>query len=420
MEWKEVTLGEVSSKIGDGLHGTPKYDDEGSYYFINGNNLNCGKIIIKDDTKRVGIEEFVKNQKELNEQTILVSINGTIGNVAKYNNEPCILGKSACYINVIKEVDKEFIYYILTSANFKRNITNEATGTTIKNVSLKQMREYKFNIPCNLADQRRIASILSSLDRKIELNNKINADLEEMAQAIFKNWFVDFEPFKDGKFVDSELGMIPEGWTVGSYSEMIESLISGDWGKETPQGNYTHEVACVRGCDFQDINNGVRGKTPQRYILEKNYQAKHLKDKDILVEISGGTATVSTGRTSLVTEELLKKYKHDIVCTNFCKVLRPLSQFSSYVYYSWKYKYDNDIMFGYENGTSGIKNFAIKDFIEKEPVLIPKEQDIVEFQKIIDNLQKQKQIKGTENTTLSTLRDTLLPRLMSGEIEVPE
>ena len=215
MEWKEVTLGEVSSKIGDGLHGTPQYDGDGSYYFINGNNLNCGKIIIKDDTKRVGIDEFVKNQKELNEQTLLVSINGTIGNVAKYNNEPCILGKSACYINVIKEVDKEFIYYVLTSANFKRNITNEATGTTIKNVSLKQMREYKFNIPCNIADQRRIASILSSLDRKIELNNKINADLEEMAQAIFKNWFVDFEPFKDGKFVDSELGMIPEGWKVG-------------------------------------------------------------------------------------------------------------------------------------------------------------------------------------------------------------
>ena len=203
MEWKEVRLGELSSKIGDGLHGTPKYDDEGPYYFINGNNLNFGKIIIKDDTKRVGKDEFVKNQKELNEQTILVSINGTIGNVAKYNNELCILGKSACYINVIKEVDKEFIYYVLTSANFKRNITNEATGTTIKNVSLKQMREYKFNIPCNISDQHRIASILSSLDRKIELNNKINADLEEMAQAIFKNWFVDFEPFKDGKFVES-------------------------------------------------------------------------------------------------------------------------------------------------------------------------------------------------------------------------
>ena len=342
-----------------------------------------------------------------------------------------------CYVKEVKEetvfeshliriridktkADAEFIYYFFNSFIGKCLIQNLVTQVAAAGIRGSELVKLEITIPKELEDQRRIASILSSLDRKIELNNKINADLEEMAQAIFKNWFVDFEPFKDGKFVDSELGMIPEGWKIGSYSEMVDSLISGDWGKENPQGNYTHEVACVRGCDFQDINNGVRGKTPQRYILEKNYQAKHLKDKDILVEISGGTATVSTGRTSLVTEELLKKYKHDIVCTNFCKVLRPLSQFSSYVYYSWKYKYDNDIMFGYENGTSGIKNFAIKDFIEKEPVLIPKEQDIVEFQKIIDNLQKQKQIKGTENTTLSLLRDTLLPRLMSGELEVPE
>lgn len=317
------------------------------------------------------------------------------------------------------KVNPRILKYYTHSKPYFDWVNSFDTGATRGNINAKTYGDMEIELPSRKV-QDKIVSILSSLDRKIELNNKINADLEEMAQAIFKNWFVDFEPFKDGKFVDSELGMIPEGWKVGSYSEMIESLISGDWGKENPQGNYTHEVACVRGCDFQDINNGVRGKTPQRYILEKNYQAKHLKDKDILVEISGGTATVSTGRTSLVTEELLKKYKHDIVCTNFCKVLRPLSQFSSYVYYSWKHKYDNDIMFGFENGTSGIKNFAIKDFIEKEPVLIPKEQDIVEFQKIIDNLQKQKQIKGTENTTLSTLRDTLLPRLMSGELEVPE
>lgn len=420
MEWKEVRLCDVCSELSDGLHKAPKFIEKGEYIFVNAKNLYNGYILDNDPTKKTSHEEYLKYKKPLGKHTILYSIDGTIGNIAKYRGEKCVLGKGACYLNCNpKIVVSSYLYYQLQSSHFKSYIHLMSTGSTIKHISLKTMREYVFELP-SLTDQRRIVSILSSLDRKIELNNKINADLEEMAQAIFKNWFVDFEPFKDGKFVDSELGMIPEGWKIGSYSEMVDSLISGDWGKENPQGNYTHEVACVRGCDFQDINNGVRGKTPQRYILEKNYQAKHLKDKDILVEISGGTATVSTGRTSLVTEELLKKYKHDIVCTNFCKVLRPLSQFSSYVYYSWKYKYDNDIMFGYENGTSGIKNFAIKDFIEKEPVLIPKEQDIVEFQKIIDNLQKQKQIKGTENTTLSLLRDTLLPRLMSGEIEVPQ
>ena len=398
MEWKEVRLGDIATMQYGKL--APKKKDE-------------GKVPIFTGYKNVGYTDKINCYKN----TIVVVARGVGGcGDVKITNEDCYLTNLAISVSLNEQICLPVFFYYLHQLE---NLSILNSGSAQPQITIESLTKYSFRIPY-LEDQRRIASILSSLDRKIELNNKINADLEEMAQAIFKNWFVDFEPFKYGKFVDSELGMIPEGWKVGSYSEMIESLISGDWGKENPQGNYTHEVACVRGCDFQDINNGVRGKTPQRYILEKNYQAKHLKDKDILVEISGGTATVSTGRTSLVTEELLKKYKHDIVCTNFCKVLRPLSQFSSYVYYSWKYKYDNDIMFGYENGTSGIKNFAIKDFIEKEPVLIPREQDIVEFQKIIANLQKQKQIKGTENTTLSTLRDTLLPRLMSGELEVPE
>lgn len=425
MEWKEVTLGEITNLVIDYRGKTPlklgsSWSDSG-YRALSAKNIKTGQIVAEDSIRFVDEQLYRKWMKdEVKRGDILITSEAPFGQIFYWDSdEKIVLSQRLFDVRLNDEVCHKYVYYFMTSHHYQKDLEGRATGTTVTGLRQPELLKSMILLP-PLSAQRSIASILSSLDRKIELNNKINADLEEMAQAIFKNWFVDFEPFKDGKFVDSELGMIPEGWKVGCYSEMIESLISGDWGKENPQGNYTHEVACVRGCDFQDINNGVRGKTPQRYILEKNYQAKHLKDKDILVEISGGTATVSTGRTSLVTEELLKKYKHDIVCTNFCKVLRPLSQFSSYVYYSWKYKYDNDIMFGYENGTSGIKNFAIKDFIEKEPVLIPKEQDIVGFQKIIDSLQKQKQIKGTENTTLSTLRDTLLPRLMSGELEVPE
>ena len=429
MEWKHYKMDELIEEISMGPFGSDVkkefYVDNG-VPILNGSNLQGFKL--QEDSFGYLTKEKADSLKKCNAHRgdVIVTHRGTLGQIvyvpvnSKYDRY--VISQSQFRFRCKADlVDVQYlVYYFHTREGQYKILANASqVGVPALARATSTFRLIDIKLP-SLKDQRRIASILSSLDRKIELNNKINADLEEMAQAIFKNWFVDFEPFKDGKFVDSELGMIPEGWKVGSYSEMIESLISGDWGKDNPQGNYTHEVACVRGCDFQDINNGVRGKTPQRYILEKNYQAKHLKDKDILVEISGGTATVSTGRTSLVTEELLKKYQYDIVCTNFCKVLRPLSQFSSYVYYSWKYKYDNDIMFGYENGTSGIKNFAIKDFIEKEPVLIPKEQDIVEFQKIIDNLQKQKQIKGTENTTLSTLRDTLLPRLMSGELEVPE
>ena len=388
MEWKEVTLGEISSKIGDGLHGTPKYDDEGSYYFINGNNLICGKIVIKDDTKRVGKDEFVKNQKELNEQTILVSINGTIGNVAKYNNELCILGKSACYINVIKEVDKEFIYYVLTSANFKRNITNEATGTTIKNVSLKQMREYKFNIPCNISDQRCIASVLSSLDRKIELNNKINADLEEMAQAIFKNWFVDFEPFKDGKFVDSELGMIPEGWKVGSLDE----IFSLKYGK-----NLSTSMILEKG-DYPVYGaNGIIG-----YYNEYNC------DKYSVLVTSRGNGSGDVSRT----------HHSKSFITNNSFVVEPLEQ-CKYIKLPFINGLFNIIDFkSYCSGSAQpqLTNKAMRSIC----IISPPKEIVMKYCDILETLFSHIECVIAESSRLSALRDTLLPKLMSGELEVSE
>ena len=403
MEWKEVTLGEVSSKIGDGLHGTPKYDEEGSYYFINGNNLNCGQIIIKDDTKRVGIDEFVKNQKELNEQTILVSINGTIGNVAKYNNEPCILGKSACYINVIKEVDKEFIYYVLTSPNFKRNITNEATGTTIKNVSLKQMREYKFNIPCNLEDQRRIASILSSLDRKIELNNKINANLEEMAQALFKNWFVDFEPFKDGKFVDSELGMIPEGWRVGTLGDFCKCLLGG-----TPSRSKEE----YWNGDVNWINSGEINKFRILEASEKITElglaksaTKLLPKKTTVLAITGATL----GQVSLLEID---------TCANQ-SVIGVLE--NAEVPYEYIYPFIKDrIEMLIQHQTGGAQQHINKDNVESLIFLLPAKNVLEDYISLVSPMYKRIESQCFENLYLSLLRDTLLPRLMSGELEIPE
>ena len=406
MEWKEVTLGEVSSKIGDGLHGTPKYNDEGSYYFINGNNLNCGKIIIKDDTKRVGIDEFVKNQKELNEQTILVSINGTIGNVAKYNNEPCILGKSACYINVIKEVDKEFIYYVLTSANFKRNITNEATGTTIKNVSLKQMREYKFNIPCNLADQRRIASILSSLDRKIELNNKINADLEEMAQAIFKNWFVDFEPFKDGKFVDSELGMIPEGWKVGRADDFYQINI----GKTPPRKE--QKWFSTNPADKIWVSIANMGNSGIFISDSSEYLTKEAVDRHNIIMVPRNTILLSfkltVGRVAIADKEL----------TTNEAIARFILSDDKYIEYLYLYlkKYDYNSL----GSTSSIATAVNSKTIKGMQMLQPSDNVIDAFHIQVNPIFEKIRSLTKENSRLSLLRDTLLPRLMSGELEVPE
>ena len=123
-------------------------------------------------------------------------------------------------------------------------------------------------------------------------NRLINDNLEQQAQALFKSWFVDFEPFKDGEFVDSELGMIPKGWRVGTLCELTSKMISGDWGKESLLDNYKHQVFCIRGADIPDLRVGDRGKMPIRYILEKNFNAKFLKPDDLVIEISGGRAVV--------------------------------------------------------------------------------------------------------------------------------
>jgi type I restriction enzyme S subunit len=196
-DWMDVSLSEVSERIGDGLHGTPNYSEHGEYPFINGNNLESGSIIVKDATKRVSLDEYLKHKKELTENTVLVSINGTIGNVALYAGEEVVLGKSACYVNLKDGVSKHFIKYVLSGYLFQEYIQRCSTGSTIKNVSLKMMRDFRFKMPETEAEQLEVIQSVNSIDDKIALNRQINQTLEQMAQTIFKSWFVDFDPVID-------------------------------------------------------------------------------------------------------------------------------------------------------------------------------------------------------------------------------
>lgn len=154
-EWCWGALSDCVDELGDGIHGTPQYYPAGDYFFINGNNLNNGTIEIKPDTKRVDENEYLKHKKPLNSTTVLVSINGTIGNVAFYNDEPVILGKSACYFNLRPVLTKRYVQLIINSDYFLKYAKKEATGTTIKNLSLKAMRMLPIPIP-PLSIQHRI------------------------------------------------------------------------------------------------------------------------------------------------------------------------------------------------------------------------------------------------------------------------
>ena len=426
-EWKDYKVAEVIDEISMGPFGSnikrDNYVDLGVPY-LNGSNLSSYKL--NEESFNYVTEEKAKSLGRCvaKRGDIIVTHRGTIGQISyipydsKY--EHYLTGNSQFRLTVNHKIIRPdfFVYYFHTRMGQHRLLANASqVGVPALARPTSTFKEVHVPVP-KMVVQNKIMDILHSLDDKIEVNRRINENLEQQAQALFKSWFVDFEPFKDGEFVESELGMIPKGWRVGRYDDIIESTISGDWGKEHPEGNYTHRVACIRGCDFQDIRNGLRGKTPERFILEKNFQTKHFRDKDVLVEISGGTATVSTGRVCPVSQLLIDKFNEDIVCTNFCRLVRPVRNYGTYLYSSWLYKYNNKVMFGYENGTSGIKNFRIKDFTALEPVVIPSEEALLSFQSMIDKLQMKLQINGSESQKLSTLRDALLPKLMSGELKV--
>lgn len=416
MEWKEVRLCDVCSELSDGLHKAPKFIEKGEYIFVNAKNLYNGYILDNDPTKKTSHEEYLKYKKPLGKHTILYSIDGTIGNIAKYRGEKCVLGKGACYLNCNpKIVVSSYLYYQLQSSHFKSYIHLMSTGSTIKHISLKTMREYVFELP-SLTDQRRIVSILSSLDRKIELNNKINADLEEMAQAIFKNWFVEFEPFKDGKFVDSELGMIPEGWKVISLNEILDNVSGYSYkGSELQSSNIA--MATIKNFERK---GGFKTEGYKEIVISKKIKETQFVNMfDVLVahtdltqnaEIVGNPAIVLSkgGYEKLIMSMDLTKVisKIDGVANGLLYCILSTSRFKEHA-------------LGYVNGTTVLH--MSKKAVPEYTCAFPKDiNQIRDLCITLDSIYKRMAVTYDENSRLSLLRDTLLPRLMSGEIEVPE
>ena len=233
-----------------------------------------------------------------------------------------------------------------------------------------------------------------------------NNNLEQQAKVIFKKCFID--------------NLENSKWSTGTFSELIKSTLNGDWGKEAPTGKNTEKVYCIRGADIPEVKSGNNGKMPTRYILPKNFATKQLTAGDIVVEISGGSPTQSTGRCTAITQSLLDRYDSGMVCTNFCKAMKPKDGYSLFIYYYWQYLYDRGVFFSYENGTTGIKNLDFSGFIETEPILIPPLDKIVAFDCYCKSIFSQIFTNGKQNEYLDMLRDTLLPKLMSGELDVSD
>ena len=294
-----------------------------------------------------------------------------------------------------------YLCYLLNSMD----LSGYVTGSAQPKLSQANLNAVTLILPA-ISIQEKVAECLYMFDKKISVNEQINDNLQQQAKSLFKKWFID-NPYA-------------ALWQEGTFSDLIEKTISGDWGKDTPSGNNTEMVYCIRGADIPEVRTGNKGKMPTRYILPKNFASKQLVNGDIVVEISGGSPTQSTGRAAAISASLLARYDKGMVCTNFCKALKPITGYSMYVYHYWQYLYDQGVFFSYENGTTGIKNLDISGFLETEPISIAPEMLVNKFDTFCQAVFSKVYANGLENEQLALVRDTLLPKLMSGEIDVSD
>ena len=396
MEWKEVTLSEIGTIVGGATPSTKNtsfYDGNIPWLTPKDLSVNSNKYILRGERNITEAGFKSCSCKMLPKGSVLFSSRAPIGYVAITANDMCT---NQGFKSVIpnEETDSEFLYYLLKYN--KDNIASQGSGTTFAEVSGKTMKEIEVMVPKETDDQRRIASILSSLDRKIELNNKINADLEEMAQAIFKNWFVDFEPFKDGKFVDSELGMIPEGWKVVVFDNILKVTTTKTGKEGIPEYSVTNTGIHPR--DEKFTKNLSKSSAKNKLIRKGNLvfgMSREILNWGIMKEEVGG---VSSAYNVYIVDE-------KIVNTTYleCFIAQRMDYFA-------------DLIKPASREGQGVD----KALLKKKIICIPPSEVMDVFLEKYNSIKLLTEIRNQESSRLSLLRDTLLPRLMSGEIEVPE
>ena len=399
MEWKEVRLGDVADvqtgPFGSQLHkdnyvnkGTPIVTVEhlGNKWFTSQN------LPMVSDEDKLRLAKYCSQEGD-----VIFSRVGSVDRCSYVSKEYSgwLFSGRCLRVRPRSGINPEYLYYFLTNEGTKQYIRNIAVGATMPSINTKLLNEVPVKIP-SLPDQCRIASILSSLDRKIELNNKSNADLEEMAQAIFKNWFVDFEPFKDGKFVDSELGMIPEGWKVGTLEDIAEITMG-----QSPAGNSLNENR--EGMIFYQGSSDFGFRFPSIRVFTTEPKRLAVANS-VLFSVRAPVGDINVAKEECCigrgVASIKSKYGHD-----------------SYLFYTMKSLHK---LFDSFDGEGTVFGSINKKTLSAIQILLPSDGIVEQFNNIASSFDDRIRSLSDENSRLSLLRDTLLPRLMSGELEVPE
>ena len=403
MEWKEVDICQLCDSVSETYKGNAS-----EVVLINTSDVLDGKCLN---------HEYVPNKK-LKGQFKKTFRKGDIlySEIRPANKRFCfvdfepkdyIASTKLMVLRAHEDVDPQYLYQILRSNDTltQLQMLAESRSGTFPQITYSELSNIMVSLPSQKA-QKNIVSILSSLDRKIELNNKINADFEKMAQAIFKNWFVDFEPFKDGKFVDSELGMIPEGWKVGRADDFYQINI----GKTPPRKE--HKWFSTNPADKIWVSIANMGNSGIFISDSSEYLTKEAVDSYNIIMVPRNTILLSfkltVGRVAIADKEL----------TTNEAIARFILSDDKYMEYLYLYLKNFD--YNSLGSTSSIATAVNSKTIKGMQMLQPSDKIIDAFHIQVNPIFEKIRSLTKENSRLSLLRDTLLPRLMSGELEVPE
>lgn len=408
--WPKNKLSSLTSGIGDGIHGTPVYIDESDYFFINGNNLKDGLIKVTAETKKVSASEFQKHFIKFDEKTLFLSINGTLGSLAKYRGESVILGKSAAYIKC-STINIDYLYYYLQLGSIQEYLWNVATGSTIKNLSLASIRNLEIPTPPDEV-QSKIALVLSTIDEKIRCNNQIKEKLESMAKLLYDYWFIqhDFpdangKPYKfsNGTMIHCDVvnREIPTDWKTSTLGDIEPNIVTG----KTPSKNFPEYFdGDIPFITIGDIRDNTFIVSTEEFLSTKGAETqsgKFLPADSICV-----SCIASPGLVGFVTNKSQTNQQiNSIICS---------SEFNKYyLYFSIKSYFDNAKA---KTGNT-FANMNKGDFSAIN-IVLPPTKILTEFHQMVMPMFETIKTKSLETKELIQLRDWLLPMLMNGQVTV--
>lgn len=401
--WKKYKLGDLI----DVKHG---YAFKGEFFseiptkdiLLSPGNFNIGGGFKTDKFKYY--DGIVPSDYILKENDVIITMTDlspkgdTLGTTAKIpkHNGINYLHNQRLGLVIFKSdsISNDYLYWALRNDNYHNFIVSSATGSTVKHTSPSRIKEYEINLP-SIIEQQAIAEILSSLDDKIELNLQTNKTLEEMANALYKHWFVDFGPFKNGNFIESELGMIPEGWEIKELRHVAEIIMG-----QSPESKFYNENS--EGLPFhQGVSDyGIRFPSDKIYSTEGNRNAE---EGDILFSVRA-----PVGKINLA--------KHKIILGRGLAAIRDRSNNNNFLFCSIRNQFKTLDSIG--SGT--VYNSVNKLDMEKINILTPSDEIKKSFNEIIKILDIQYLNNDSENITLKQTRDYLLPKLISGEVRVKD